>query len=642
MASGFLVPVGALLQILSDQGVVGSGFKINTYVGGSVSTPLTTYTDSTLGTPNSNPIVMGSNGRFQNVNIWVPSGTLTKVVLTDASNNVIAGGTVDNLPAINDLGTIAYFALSAGEIAASITPTNLSYPVGDVRRYGADPTGVSDSTTAINNATTAANQFGGTVFFPGGTYKCGTSLNLLSNVEWRGQYNATINYTGAATAITTNSTGVTLRAAIRGLTVQALSASTCFSCLSCYQCAFEDLSFVTNSLTNTVISMGVNTTGTTNPAGNYNNAENIFKNVNQDTSAGGNGCGNFIVMSGNDASHVVTLNTFINLSANLVNVVGIDAQQWCDTNLWCGNLRINLSSAVSPANGIGMRWGHNGAGVYAWVMEEYACDVFGSPATDNRVALVADQAANIVKFMTINLAEAGPNGTFFGTITGLLSCWINQAPRGVTNYQSIHALGANLGVGAQASTSAGVIVSNAQQISGASQFGYYCQTPGANQGSPSLVAGYGTQPSLSSSVGAYVVANVMGFYCAAAALGTNATATALASFYAQSQTVGGSNYGFYCLQNNATANDRAFMAAGTAPSQFNAGSSPPAGGATNVAILFSSTSGFGIYMGSGAPTVTAAQGSLYLRTDGSSGTSRAYINNSAGSGTTWTAINTVA
>lgn len=68
----------------------------------------------------------------------------------------------------------------------------------------------------------------------------------------------------------------------------------------------------------------------------------------------------------------------------------------------------------------------------------------------------------------------------------------------------------------------------------------------------------------------------------------------------------------------------------------------PAGGSAGLGLAFGSTSGFGIYIGSGAPTLSAAQGSLYLRSDGSSTSTRAYINNSAGSGTTWTAITTAA
>lgn len=64
----------------------------------------------------------------------------------------------------------------------------------------------------------------------------------------------------------------------------------------------------------------------------------------------------------------------------------------------------------------------------------------------------------------------------------------------------------------------------------------------------------------------------------------------------------------------------------------------PAGGSTGIALVFGSTSGFGIYIGSGVPTVSAAQGSLYLRSDGSSTATRAYINTNGS--TTWTAVTT--
>ena len=65
---------------------------------------------------------------------------------------------------------------------------------------------------------------------------------------------------------------------------------------------------------------------------------------------------------------------------------------------------------------------------------------------------------------------------------------------------------------------------------------------------------------------------------------------------------------------------------------------PVAGGLQ--AVQLGSTAGFGIYFGSGAPTITAAAGSLYLRTDGSSTSTRAYINTTGS--TTWTAVTTAA
>jgi hypothetical protein len=58
------------------------------------------------------------------------------------------------------------------------------------------------------------------------------------------------------------------------------------------------------------------------------------------------------------------------------------------------------------------------------------------------------------------------------------------------------------------------------------------------------------------------------------------------------------------------------------------------------AFLATTTAGLGIYVGSGAPTVSAAQGSLYLRTDGSSTSTRLYVNTNGS--TTWTNVTTAA
>ena len=60
----------------------------------------------------------------------------------------------------------------------------------------------------------------------------------------------------------------------------------------------------------------------------------------------------------------------------------------------------------------------------------------------------------------------------------------------------------------------------------------------------------------------------------------------------------------------------------------------PAGGSSSVALLFGSSAGFGIYVGSGAPTLSAGQGSLYLRSDGSSTSTRLYVNTTGS--TVWT------
>lgn len=64
---------------------------------------------------------------------------------------------------------------------------------------------------------------------------------------------------------------------------------------------------------------------------------------------------------------------------------------------------------------------------------------------------------------------------------------------------------------------------------------------------------------------------------------------------------------------------------------------PAAGG--NVGITLGNTS-VGVYFGSGAPTVSAAQGSLYMRTDGTGTSNRMYVNTDGTTG--WTNVVTAA
>ncbi len=66
------------------------------------------------------------------------------------------------------------------------------------------------------------------------------------------------------------------------------------------------------------------------------------------------------------------------------------------------------------------------------------------------------------------------------------------------------------------------------------------------------------------------------------------------------------------------------------------GTAIPVGGTAGAGYKMSSTANLGIFFGSGAPTLSAAQGSLYLRTDGSSTTTRMYINTNGA--TTWTNV----
>lgn len=68
------------------------------------------------------------------------------------------------------------------------------------------------------------------------------------------------------------------------------------------------------------------------------------------------------------------------------------------------------------------------------------------------------------------------------------------------------------------------------------------------------------------------------------------------------------------------------------------GTAVPAGGTTGAGYKFSSTTNLGVFFGSGAPTLSAAQGSLYLNTTGNSTSTRMYVNTNGTTG--WTAVTT--
>lgn len=73
---------------------------------------------------------------------------------------------------------------------------------------------------------------------------------------------------------------------------------------------------------------------------------------------------------------------------------------------------------------------------------------------------------------------------------------------------------------------------------------------------------------------------------------------------------------------------------------FQSGTAAPAAGAATAGVKLSSTSNFGIFFGNGAPTFSAAQGSIYLNTTGSSTSTRLYVNTNGS--TTWTSFTSAA
>lgn len=168
-----LSPIGNGFQFLTTTGLPLNGGYLYTYQAGS-STPIPSYLDSSGNIANSNPIVLGTDGRppFE---IWFTGGTAYKMILTNSAGVVIA--TYDNLYGIPNSsvvsnpipsGSIIMWSGSIGAIPAGYvicdgtnsTP-NLQdrFIIGAGGTYAVGDTGGFTNNTTVTSAGTYAPKY---------------------------------------------------------------------------------------------------------------------------------------------------------------------------------------------------------------------------------------------------------------------------------------------------------------------------------------------------------------------------------------------------------------------------------------------------------------------------------------------------
>ena len=188
---------GAGAQFFDDYGTPLSGGLLYTYAAGTTSAA-PTYTSVSGLSANPNPIVLDAGGRVPN-EVWLATNTEYKFILED-SNNVLIG-TWDNIPGISNANTLATQLANTSNIAQGdaligfkqtyalgIMPGAVGKTLNDkmqdlvsVKDFGAKGDGTTDDTAAIQAAINLADQYGGCVYLPAGTYKISAALVFAMN-----------------------------------------------------------------------------------------------------------------------------------------------------------------------------------------------------------------------------------------------------------------------------------------------------------------------------------------------------------------------------------------------------------------------------------------------------------------------------
>ena len=167
-----LSPVGNAFQFFTNNGAPLNAGKIYTYQAGST-TPLATYTDNAGLVANTNPIILGTDGRPPNT-IWLTDGFFYKFILKDSNDVTIQ--TYDNLYGIIGTapapatpipsGSILLWSGSIGSIPVGWYLCNGSNGTPDLRNrfivgagstYAVDATGGSADAIVVSHNHTATS-----------------------------------------------------------------------------------------------------------------------------------------------------------------------------------------------------------------------------------------------------------------------------------------------------------------------------------------------------------------------------------------------------------------------------------------------------------------------------------------------------
>jgi hypothetical protein len=213
-----LSPVGNAFQFFNNEGLPLNGGKLFTYQAGST-TPFPTYTDVNGLIANTNPIILGTDGRPPST-IWLTDGFFYKFILTDANDVTIQTydnlygiiGTAPSPPTPTPAGVIVLWSGSIGSIPAGWALCNGSNGTPDLRNrfvvgagstYAVDATGGSADAIVVSHTHTATS----VVTDPGHLHSINNTSSLGGGLMGSGSNpSGSTNTNSASTGITVATT----------------------------------------------------------------------------------------------------------------------------------------------------------------------------------------------------------------------------------------------------------------------------------------------------------------------------------------------------------------------------------------------------------------------------------------------------
>lgn len=178
-------------QALSNQGLPLPNARLHFFATGTTNAA-EVYADAARTTALSHPLVADSQGRFPA--IYPDPDRVYRVRLSDSSG----------VQQWEEEGvSLQMFMRTKREMDAGIVPRNYAYPPGDVRRYGADPTGDKNSSEAFRQATQSTHS----VYIPEGIFLVSEVVSATGTVMWRGEGAKSVIRSDSTVLIVTNGTG---------------------------------------------------------------------------------------------------------------------------------------------------------------------------------------------------------------------------------------------------------------------------------------------------------------------------------------------------------------------------------------------------------------------------------------------------